>query len=914
MKKLTFFIVSILITLVSSNSFATMPYYNMGRMTDKTVSKLDTYRQFAQTAAEEIQVQITEKMVQGTGRYANLVLTGTHETYGDVAIYLNEYNGSYKTYDIYYASIGQFTLTGKGTWSTDGKAEFLDATLSTAQFGKQPTEDDQVFHIIATYTPQTTVTLNFDGFTKFGFDSQYRDWYMEIMGNDPNKPEYQYKVVLAYYAPSNNFQGTFTSARDEINMVDSYILTPAGNYVMFDSVLLTMEQKRVSANLQLTIASATLYGQDGVTYLVTCTHNSITPSQQYTSQINNATLLRLEDSFTFEGYNDSYQASFTINSNVLLGKHAMKAFDLKSTTFTHLGKNLDILSIQAEVSTQTIDNSLACVAQVAFLTKDTAQYVLTFIHTLPAPTETIDIYSTNVIVNDDLSPYLGVVNFNASNETYTIAGTWIGTEAIEGTFTNKDNVTIELLDRSTNQKVRSLDATIHAKLDELERWTVTGSMRGENNVLYNLNLTYVVPIPTDTVMVRFDQSSRAEFTQDMDNYLYFDNTSDEFFASLAIHGVEMDSTFTIHDVDREFCGVRDSITGVSTNLADINGRIYQEGDTTIMHAELISMDAVLYDIQLWYTAPTPIDTVVLSFPVEFGDMRSEQGFYQLYGPSPDTTIVVAFSPLSDDIVGTFVNDGMFGKFGAEGGRMEMDHRNSYIVTMEDMVMTSMMAIEKGQMTVQMDENGDITAVAEVICADRIFYHITMTSHYEREYLRGDKPTGSVDRTYTAADIITTVDSSDEGWIYLAVGAADQSDLMAMHFFVDSTDADILIPEGVYNINKSFRPGTVLGNTGPNDQNQISTPFYATADNQGYLIDIYMWVKGTVTVTKKNGKLHIEVNALNSYDVPVHIIYDATSTDITEIHTTRNGARKIIHNGQLHILHDGKTYSPTGAQL
>ena len=914
MRKLTIFIVSIFITLVSSNSFATMPYYNMGRMTDKTVSKLDTYRQFAQTAAEEIQVQITEKMVQGTGRYANLVLTGTHETYGDVAIYLNEYNGSYKTYDIYYASIGQFTLTGKGTWSTDGKAEFLDATLSTAQFGKQPTEDDQVFHIIATYTPQTTVTLNFDGFTKFGFDSQYRDWYMEIMGNDPNKPEYQYKVVLAYYAPSNNFQGTFTSARDEINMVDSYILTPAGNYVMFDSVLLTMEQKRVSANLQLTIASATLYGQDGVTYLVTCTHNSITPSQQYTSQINNATLLRLEDSFTFEGYNDSYQASFTINSNVLLGKHAMKAFDLKSTTFTHLGKNLDILSIQAEVSTQTIDNSLACVAQVAFLTKDTAQYVLTFIHTLPAPTETIDIYSTNVIVNDDLSPYLGVVNFNASNETYTIAGTWTGTEAIEGTFTNKDNVTIELLDRSTNQKVRSLDATIHAKLDELERWTVTGSMRGENNVLYNLNLTYVVPIPTDTVMVRFDQSSRAEFTQDMDNYLYFDNTSDEFFASLAIHGVEMDSTFTIHDVDREFCGVRDSITGVSTNLADINGRIFQVGDTTIMQAQLISMDAILYDIELWYTVPTPIDTVRLSFPVEFGDMRSEQGFYQLYGPSPDTTYVVAFSPLSDDIVGTFVNDGMFGKFGAEGGRMEMDHRNSYIVTMEDMVMTSMMAIEKGQMTVQMDENGDITAVAEVICADRIFYHITMTSHYEREYLRGDKPTGSVDRTYTAADIITTVDSSDEGWIYLAVGAADQSDLMAMHFFVDSTDADILIPEGVYNINKSFRPGTVLGNTGPNDQNQISTPFYATADNQGYLIDIYMWVKGTVTVTKKNGKLHIEVNALNSYDVPVHIIYDATSTDITEIHTTRNAARKIIHNGQLHILHDGKTYSPTGAQL
>ena len=867
---------------------------------------------YAQTNVTEIELTITNKEVQGSGRYANLVLTGTHETLGRVAVYLNEYNGSYKTYDIYYATIGKQEVTGEGTWSKDGDSEILDATVSTAKFGKEPTENDQIFHIVATYTPEKVVTLNFEGFNKFGYDSQYGDWYMEIMGNEPGTPEYQYKLVLAYYAPANNGYGTFTSAKDEINIVDSYILTPAGAYVMFDSVTLTMTQTRVSANLLQTTANATLLGQDGVTYLVTCTHNSITPSQQYTGQINNATLQRDEDSFTFEGENDSYEAIFTVNSNVLLGKHAMKAIDLQSTKFIHNGNKLDILSIQAEVTTKTIGKDLACVAQVAFLTKDTVQYVLALVHNLPAPTETVDLNCTNVIVNDDLSEYLGVVNFNASNDQYTLAGTWTGTEAYEGTFTNKDNVTIELLDRSTNQKVRSLDATIHAKLDELERWTVTGSMRGENNVLYNLNLTYVVPIPTDTVMVRFDQSSRAEFTQDMDNYLYFDNTSDEFFASLAIHGVEMDSTFTIHDVDREFCGVRDSITGVSTNLADINGRIFQVGDTTIMQAQLISMDAILYDIELWYTVPTPIDTVRLSFPVEFGDMRSEQGFYQLYGPSPDTTYVVAFSPLSDEIEGTFVNDGMFGRFGAEGGRMEMDHRNSYIVTMEGMTMTSMMAIEWGQMTVEMDENGDITAVAEVICADRIFYHITMTSHYEREYLRGDKPFGAVERTYTANDILTTVDSSDEGWIYLAVGAADQSDLMAMHFFVDSTDADILIPEGVYNINKSFRPGTVLGNTGPNDQNQISTPFYATADNQGYLIDIYMWVKGTVTVTKKNGKLHIEVNALNSYDVPVHIIYDAsTQTSIinTQIPTK---PRKYIRNGQLIINQDDTEYNIQGS--
>ena len=876
---------------------------------------LHQYSRLAQAETEEIELTITNKEVQGSGRYANLVLTGKHDTYGTITIYLNEFNGSYKTYDIYYATIGKLEVTGEGTWSKNGETETLDATVSTAKFGKEPTDEDQIFHIIATYTPEKTITLNFEGFNKFGYDSQYGDWYMEIMGNEPGTPEYQYKLVLAYYAPANNGYGTFTSANDEINIVDSYILTPAGAYVMFDSVALTIAQTRVSANLLQTTANATLLGQDGVTYIVTCTHNSITPSQQYTGQINNATLQRNEDSFTFEGDNDTYEARLTVNSNVLLGKHAMKAIDLQSTKFIHNGNTLDILSIQAEVTTKTIDNNLACIAQVAFLTKDTIQYVLVMVHNFPAPTETIDINCTNVIVNDDLSEYLGVVNFNASNDDYTLAGTWVETEAYEGTFTSKDNVTIELLDRSNNLKVRSLDATINTQLDELERWIVTGTMRGENNVLYNLNLTYLVPTPTDTLIVRFDQSSRAEFTQDMDNYLYFDNTNDQFFASLAIHGVEMESEFTIQDVDREFCGVRDSITGISTNLADINGRIFQVGDTTIMQAQLISMDAILYDIELWYTVPTPIDTVTLSFPVEFGDMRSEQGFYQLYGPSPDTTYVVAFSPLSEEIEGTFVNDGMFGRFGAEGGRMEMDHRNSYIVTMEGMVMTSMMAIEWGQMTVKMDDNGDITAVAEVICADRIFYHITMTSHYEREYLRGDKPFGPVERTYTANDILTTVDSSDEGWIYVAVGAADQSDLMAMHFFVDSTDADILVPEGVYTINKSFRPGTVLGNTGPNEQNQISTPFYATADSQGYLIDIYMWVKGTVTVTKKNGKLHLEVNALNSYDIPVHIIYDgSTQTSIINTQYPTTKTTKFIRNGQVIINKDDTNYNIQGSTI
>ena len=176
------------------------------------------------------------------------------------------------------------------------------------------------------------------------------------------------------------------------------------------------------------------------------------------------------------------------------------------------------------------------------------------------------------------------------------------------------------------------------------------------------------------------------------------------------------------------------------------------------------------------------------------------------------------------------------------------------------------------------------------------------------------PTGSVDKVYTAADQLNIVDYSDEGYVYLTITADDQSDLTALHFFVDSTDTDILIPEGVYPINKSYRPGTVLGNMGPNEDNQLSTPFYATMNPQGYLVDVYMWVKGSVTVEKRNDKLYLEINALNSYDVPVHIVYDASLTNVQNVIVEKNDCQKLLINGQIFIICGDAIFNAVGVRI
>ena len=755
-----------------------------------------------------------------------------------------------------------------------------------------------------------TIKLNFYGFNKFGFDSKYNDWYMEIVGTDASKPEYGFRVIFAYYAPSDSFCGTFTSENQQINMADSYIYNPKKGYVELESATLTIEHRIVSANLQQYIATAVALGKDGVTYHISCIHNNITPKEQISTEIPNAQLKREDTTFKFIGRNSNFRVTFLVNSSELLGKYSMNAINLTGSEFVHNGTKLQILSIQAEVKTEILEEDLACVADIAFLTYDTVLYTIKMVYALPTPIATRNVVCTDLDVDGSLAEYIGMVNFEASNANYVVSGTWIAEEASVGTYSHPE-VAIELFDKAYNTDVVSLDATLNVAIDTVGRWMITGYVRGDNNVLYNLDLSYVIPVPTDTVEVRFSTPSQASFNPEFNNDLVFENKNDEYYASINVVGVEMGEYFNIKNVDREYCGVRDSITGISSKLADINGRLFQTGDTTIMQAELISMDAVLYDIELWYVAPTPIDTVTLSFPVEFGDLRSEQGFYQLYGPTPDTSYVVAFSPLSEKIEGTFVNDGMFGKLGAEGGRYEMAGNYTYVAIIENGMLVDLMPIEKGQLDVTMDSEGNITAVAEVVCHDKVLYHFTMTSKYEKEYLRGDVQSGSVDRTYTAADEILVEDYSKDGYVYLAILAEDMSDLVAMHFFIEATDPDILIPEGNYVINKSYRPNTVLANLGLDEKGEVQTPIYATCNAQGYLTNVYMWVSGTVEVTKKEGEIHLEINALNSYDVPVHIVYDASLTNVENLYIDACVARKQLVNGQLVIMKDGVLYNANG---
>jgi hypothetical protein len=327
----------------------------------------------------------------------------------------------------------------------------------------------------------------------------------------------------------------------------------------------------------------------------------------------------------------------------------------------------------------------------------------------------------------------------------------------------------------------------------------------------------------------------------------------------------------------------------------------------VIDASIISWDAVQYDIEFWYTVPTPVVTVEIEMPVKFTNAM-DFGYYTLSAYTPDSKWFVSLTPVTDEVAGTFVNDGLFGQFGE--GQYDFLGGDTYVYSSNEM---RPYTVEKGTLVVNHAADGSITAEANVICSNAIYYHIKMTSEYNT-HLDYDEPEQEVDRTYTTEDMVIIDNQiADNGYIFLQLIAADESDEAEFFFYAEQADEDIVIPVGTYTIDYTEDYGTVQANPGVQG-NGVWPSFYAEKAEGGFAVPLWLLVGGTVEVTKdEDGHPYLEVNAYNSYGVPVHIVYDGTpiGAGVENVAKEQTAAEKVLKNGQLLIIRNAETYNIVG---
>ena len=760
-----------------------------------------------------------------------------------------------------------------------------------------------------------TITLNMDFYVGPEYYPEYGDWYIAL-GDDEERG-----IKLDWYAPqgenNDGYVGTFTTEDFEVEYSYMWYYDEWYEevYVEFEDITMTISLDSVSEYVDVLNLNATILGDDGNTYVVSASKEILTPKETIELTIEEANMVWDADEMVsvLTAKNDQMELSLTYAASWATGPFSMLDVFPEESSVKYNGVALELESLDMLVTaTKNEAGAVGYQVELTLVSSEPIQYNVSMFAQLPV-VDIVEIEFDNLEIDESSAWDWGWIFLYGSNDEWNLQagiGDW---EMMEGTYAGEEYVMFYLSNMVTDHFAEQVYAELTVTNDPAKGWVIDIVSHCTDNVVYKVHMVKNIPTPTDTVTIRFDKSANAAYYPMMNNDLLLANFNEQFYAGIDVVGVELGGSFTMDDIDPNYTLIfSDYANRVMVNMADLQGSIYQVGDTTFIDAEVIGYDAVLYDVQLWHCVPTPTETVQVEIAAEFINKIENGGYYQLAGYNAENTLYVSLAPLTNDAVaGTFVNDGVFSRFGEGEYDFYCDYTAIYKNENGEAVPYP---IEKCTMNVTVADNGDITATATFIATDAVQYEVTMTSSFNK-HLDYDAKTGAVDRTYTTEDKVTIDPTNSD--CYFEVEAADGSDVFALYFFCEELDEEITIQPGTYTIDDTQDYMTVLASVGVMGTS-VYPSFYAAMDEEGYLLaPLYFFVGGTVTVEKVNGQLKVEVNAVNSYDVPIHIVYDASAgtTAIEDIQTEGVvDVQKKVVDGQLLIIRNGKAYNAVGVQV
>lgn len=760
-------------------------------------------------------------------------------------------------------------------------------------------------------TEGQTFTLNFDGIAVGPeYYPESGDWYVAVGDDD-------WTFKLDWYGEEgenkDGYLGTWTT--EDFDLDYSYILDPNWDVVEMETITMTITKTTVSDVASKIALTATILGSDGNTYVISAAKEVLTPKATITAAINDA-------SYTWDGWlatlnakNEDLDMTIAFYASWATGPFSTIDLDMEMTSVKYKGQALELSEL--EMLVKAIKNEAGQVGYsvtLSMISTEPILYNVDIFAPLAPVTDTVNIEVKNMVLDESLALDWWWIFMTSVTDEWDIYAGVADYEVREASYASEDEVIFYITNLKTGEFAEQIYAEATVTNDPQYGWTLDLSSYCTDGKLYNVTMYKSVPTPTDTVTLRFEQPAMAAFYPQYGNDLILAHNENNCYLAIDIIGLELGDSFTMDDMDMEYSMLYIDLKNYKmVNMADVQGTVNQYGDTTVIAAQIISYDAVLYDVELWHVAPTPVKTVELNIEAEFVNNLNTMGYYLLRGYSADQQYFACLSPLGSSIEGTFVNDGLFGKLGAEDGQYTFNSDYCYIYKFaKDPTNPEGVTIVKGQFVVE-ESNGVITATASVIGSDSVQYNIAMTAAYN-QHLQYDAEEGSIDRTFTTDDEVIIEEYPESESVYFEVMAADGSDICVLYFFMEETDEDIIIAPGVYTIDNSEDYNTVYASPGVMGMS-VSPSFYATLTEDGYLATpLYFLVGGTVTVEKVETNIKIEVNGVNSYNVPIHVIYDATQTAVENITTDNTDAVKVIENGILYILRNGNTYNAMGLEV
>ncbi|MGM9826281.1 MAG: hypothetical protein ACI3Z8_07585 [Paludibacteraceae bacterium] len=727
------------------------------------------------------------------------------------------------------------------------------------------------------------------------------DWFLgfaDITGY------YIVKLDWVNWDPTNPY-GTFSI--DDLDLNYSYIVDyNTYSYVNFETCDFTFEKKTVSKNLSELSLDGVITGDDGVVYVLQGKSEALTPADTVRASLAATTINMTSDTTVLiEGADANTSVKVVLNSPWLVGSFMLSDVDLEQSEIKVDNKVLELWD--AAIVIKANDDATKLLAEMTLLTTDTVIYELTLDRPLVAK-DTIEAKLPNMVIDDSWAGWFGIYFIDASNANLSLSLVTTGVEpdtvysVSEGTMTVTLETATAVLDAIAGTLV------LHESVDG----DITGDFvcfATDENV-YKLHLCWEVPTPTSTRTLTFDNRATA-YGYPEDGLLQLIGLSNEARCGVAVQNWELGKKveFEGEDVllDYTFVELYNNGDTTAVQVAAASGVVDQVNDTLRITAELIGFDSVQYNVSLWYAVPVAKETVDLGTLTDVTFINAlSQGLYQLMGATADSSIIVSVTPVSDEVAGTFENNGMFvSDFNSNYTWVKISATETYLKVLKGTAVVTLVG-------------EDITATCSLICENDVEYKAVLKAKYEKAHIDYDMPDTPVDATFTAENYEFEVDTDNlEAYGALTFYAAgiDNADYLALEFLLDPANADAttILPAGEYEISDSYAEGTATA--GDFDGVYVYPCFFAQVTPDGYLSTsgLYFLVSGKITVEKVGeADLHIVVDALNSYDVPVKIDVNTTATAINNVENDAVKAVKFVKNGQLFIQRGEKLYNVLGA--
>ena len=773
-------------------------------------------------------------------------------------------------------------------------------------------------------------------FTSFYDDPYFYEpceWYFTLR-ND----RYQFNFDLIRNTNPNSMAGTYTEK--DMDEWFSWCMFPEanGDTHYYKTCTLTIQEEKVSENLikytldALILATCGIGGEEYGYFKVHAEHKIIKATNKLDVALYNCSIIPEEDRWSINGKDNEIEVDLTFFTETGIdGYYSHKLMDDENSKIVHNGKEKGIMDLEGVIyGAENIYGGLTYIFMFEAFTTDTCFYNVAMEAPVVAK-DTIEITSTNAIINDAYGMTDQTILVDASTAEYEINAAYNATSITTPAEYPTGTSYVYLTDLKTGQQIESIICNLKITGNKLQGFQVEIRMLGTDYKYYIMHLSYGVPEAKETKVLDFKNISKTMYYIDALGLkeLQIANFDGEYSISFDIlyidqvMGGEFDmsnmfaeQTFLIHHINDN-----GEVFDSPVKPAEFGGKIWQQNDTTFLTASILGFDSIQYEISMFHTIPTPTETVTYTFDgleneeaVLLTNAVSSSGIFILDGMSEDGDLMAKVNVeriTNKSIEGTFYNDGKF------------DHTDFYPTDTWVKVWNSTTraydeySVQKGTMTVKV-ENGIVTAVASFICDNAVQYDLTFKTAYVRERIPFDKEDEDIDFTFGPDAYIKLTDWRPDGYrlIELFIVDADETVVADFYFVVDqdvAADPDIVLPAGVYPINASWESGTTLACSGVLPDGPLPS-YVCFVDAEGYLDPLNLWcmVDGTVTIEKVNGKMKMEVDAINSYDRSVKLHYSATSTAVEDINLDSTNISKRLINGQLLINRNGKTYNATGA--